>query len=139
MKSSPEEQHVFKDVETYFTRKIRSFHENFVDQPLLTGVGLPDLTLDKVKMTKNPKFALLYYKRIVGGIMKGFPLITIKCFSKRNLKSYCAIHYLNNEKDIEDFFYIQNVANWAGSEKTCFQVWKIKRDSNLLTMNNHWL
>ena len=139
MKSSPEEQHVFKDVENYFTKKIRSFHEAFVEHPLLTGVDSPNLALDKVKMTKNPKFTLLYYKRIVGGIMAGFPLITIKSFSKKTLRSYCAIHYLNNEEDIENFFYIQNVMNWGGTKKTCFQVWKLKSNSNLLEMNRHWL
>ena len=55
-------------------------------------------------MTKNQSLHFLYYKRIVGGILSNLPLVKIKSFSDHILKSYCAIHYLNNEKDIDDFF-----------------------------------
>ena len=58
------EKHIFKDAEHFFTERIHSFHDKFVDCSLLTGVDKPEAKLDKIKMTKNPKFTLLYYKRI---------------------------------------------------------------------------
>lgn len=137
MEENAPEQHIFKDVENIFSDKIHTFHNAFVDCSLLVGLDEPNTPLDKVKMTKNPKFTLLYYKRIVGGILSNLPLVKIKSFSDHILKSYCAIHYLNNEKDIDDFFYIQNVMNWAGTNQTCFQVWKLHY-SSIFEINKHW-
>lgn len=137
MEKDVSEQHIFKDVDSIFSEKIHSFHESFVDCSLLVGLDEPNTPLDKVKMTKNPKFTLPYYKRIVGGLLTELPLLTVKSFSKDSLKSYCAVHYLNNEKDIDDFFYIQNVIDWAGTHKTCFQVWKLNYRS-IFEINKHW-
>ena len=132
------EKHVFQEADLLFEDKLHSFHDKFVDCFLLTGVDESDKPLDKVKMTKNPKFSLLYYQRIVGGIMENNPIVSIKSISDKNLKAHCQIYYLNNDTDIEDFFYTQNVYNWQGTQKTCFQVWKLKFIS-ILNMNNHWL
>ena len=132
------EKHVFKDVESYFADKIHSFHDKYSDCFLLIGIDAPNTPLDEVKMTKNPEYPLLYYQRIVGGIMSSSPLITIKSFSKDNLSSHCAIYYLNNDQDIEDFFFTQNVCRWENTNQTCFQVWRLKYLS-VFDMNDHWL
>jgi len=79
------EKHIFKDAEHFFTERIHSFHDKFVDCSLLTGVDKPEAKLDKIKMTKNPKFTLLYYKRIVGGLQKNKPLSIIRSFNKEQL------------------------------------------------------
>lgn len=132
------EKHIFKNVEHFFTERIHSFHDKFVDCSLLTGVDKPEAKLDKIKMTKNPKFTLLYYKRIVGGLQKNKPLSIIRSFNKEQLVADCGIYYLNNDKDIDDFFFTQNVCNWNGSNKTCYQVWRLKKN-NFKQINKHWL
>lgn len=138
MENLKPEKHIFKNVEQFFSEKIHSFHDDFVDCSLLTGIDKPEAKLDEIKMTKNPKFTLLYYKRIVGGLLKHKPLSIIKCLDEDKLIADCGIYYLNNQKDIDGFFYTQNVSNWNGSDKTCFQVWRLK-ENNFKNINKHWL
>lgn len=132
------EKHIFQDAASLFADKIHSFHDEFVDRFLLIGVDDSNKQLDEVKMTKNPDFSMLYYKRIVGGILENPPLISIKSFLKNKLSADCGIYYLNNGEDIEDFFLTQNIYQWEGTSKACFQVWRLNF-LGIFDMNEHWL
>ena len=63
------EKHIFRDADFVFTEKVHSFHDKYIDCFLLIGIDSPEVPLDEVKMTKNPKFSHLYYQRIMGGIL----------------------------------------------------------------------
>ena len=132
------EKHIFRDADFIFTEKIHSFHDKYIDCFLLIGIDSPNTSLDEVKMTKNPEFSHLYYKRIMGGILSTSPLLSILSFSDDHLTASCAIYYLNNNEDIEDFFFVQDVLNWEGSGQTCFQIWRLNYAS-IHDMNDHWL
>tara|TARA_E500000331_G_C17177298_1_gene678921 strand:- start:25 stop:447 length:423 start_codon:yes stop_codon:yes gene_type:complete len=131
-------RHIYFDADNLFAEKISVFHDFFVESFLITGVDKETAPLDEIKMTKNPSFSMLYYKRIVGGVMATKSLLTIQSFLKSKLHTSCNIYYLNNNNDIDDFFLYQKVRNWNGSNKTCHQLWKMEYVS-LKDMHEFWL
>jgi len=137
MQSSSLTTHIFKDCETFFSEKVQSFHDQYVDTFLLIGMDLPSVPLDEIKMTKNPTFSQLFYSRIVGGILKTSPLISILNYSKEKKDSSFDIFYLDNNEDIDGFFLLQKVHNWKNSTLTCTQVWNMS-EKNLFNINNFW-
>ena len=131
-------RHVYTDVEDIYREKISKFHEKFVDCFLLTGIGGKNTPLDEVKMTKSPKFTMLYYKRIVGGLIKHKPILSAQSFISSNLNASCNIYYLNNDKDIEDFFIYQRVNNPNEPTKILISIWKLHFHA-LTEFNDFWL
>jgi len=134
----PSERHLFYDSSSHFEEKLRSFHDNYVDCFLLVGVAPMGTPLDEIKMTKNPEYSLLYYKRIIGGLNEVAPLISCRSFINGKLSASCVIYYLNNYQDIEDFYMIQQVNNWKSTDNSSYQVWKLFR-KNIFDINDHWL
>ena len=131
-------RHIYFDADNIFSEKISVFHDFFVDSFLVTGIDKELAPLDEIKMTKNPNFSMLYYKRIVGGVMATKPLLIIQSFLNSSLHTSCNIYYLNNNNDIDDFFLYQKVRNWGGSKKTCHQLWRMEYIS-LKDMHEFWL
>lgn len=132
------ELHIFKNCESYFSKKVHDFHDEYVDSFLLIGIADPDSSLDEVKMTKNPQYSSLYHQRIVGGVMSVPPLIVCESFNQGKISASCSIFYLNNYQDIEDFYMIQKVHNWQNQNLCSHQVWRLFQN-NIFDMNNHWL
>ena len=138
LNEEPAEKHIFRNSEEYFSEKIHSFHDLFVDCFLLIGIDEPDKPLDEIRMTKNPLFSQLYYKRIVGGLMQTRPLINIRSIIDGEISAACDIFYLNNLEDIDNFYMLQKVMNWKNSKLTSHQVWQLN-SIDLFALNDHWL
>ena len=134
------ERHFFLgEANQLFSEKLHSFHELFVESMLLCGVDKPGAPLDEIKMTKNPKYNLKYYKKIVGGILKFAPLISVYCAdAEDNILAEMHFTYLNDKKNIDGIFLTQNVYNWDNTNLFCAQVWQLK-DVDLYYVNQHWL
>lgn len=139
MESSITEKHIFNDCELYFEKKIRSFHNKYVEFFLLIGVDKPNKNFSEVKMTKNPLYSLLYYQRIVGGVESLKSLINVTHLKNSVLTCEFDIFYLNNNQDIENFYMTQTIHNWDDNPNlTSYQIWQIN-SSNIFDLNNHWL
>tara|TARA_B100000212_G_scaffold341984_1_gene326990 strand:- start:17941 stop:18357 length:417 start_codon:yes stop_codon:yes gene_type:complete len=134
------ERHFFLgEANEFFAEKLHSFHDLFVETMLLCGVDEPGTSLDKIKLTKNPAHNLKYYKKIVGGLLKFPPSISISCIDQhQNLIAEMFFTHLDNGKDINGIFLTQNVYHWDGTDLYCVQVWSLK-DIDLYYINNHWL
>lgn len=134
------ERHIFQgQANLFFSEKLHGFHEAFVETMLLCGVDKPGTALDKIKMTKNPAYKINYYKKVVGGLLKFQPNIYICCTNEsQEMLAEMYFTYLDNQKDIDGTFLIQNVYNWDNSSMFCAQVWQLK-PVDLFTINNFWL
>ena len=134
------ERHIFQgQANLLFSEKLHEFHDSFVETMLLCGVDHPGTALDKIKMTKNPKYGLDYYKKIVGGLLKFSPNIYTCCINESNdLLAEMYFTYLNDNKSVDGVFLLQNVYFWENSSMFCAQVWEL-RDVDLFSINNYWL
>ena len=134
------ERHIFQgQANLLFSEKLHGFHEAFVKTMLLCGVDKPGAALDEIKMTKNPAYEINYYKKIVGGLLKFPPNIYICCINElQEMLAEMYLTYLNNKKNINGIFLVQNVYNWDNSSMFCAQVWQLKQ-ADLSTINNYWL
>lgn len=132
------ENHIFKDCEFYFLKKLGTFHDRFLHYFLSIGIDKPEKSIDQIKVTKNPMFSSLYYERIVKELKNGYPLINIRFINDKKIHTDCGIFYINNLEDIEGFYFVQRVMNWKDSNLTSHQIWEI--DSiDYFELNNHWL
>jgi hypothetical protein len=132
------EYYFFKDCDSFFEKKIRSFHKNFIDDCLFTGVGDFNADLDSVKMARNKNFSLSFCERVVEGMSFIDPLIVISHVNDGKIETNCVIYYLNDQNDFEGFYMLQKVNNWNGSKKTSHQVWALFED-DIFEINAHWL
>jgi len=132
------ERHIFKDCESYFSKKLDAFHQIYVDAFLMIGVDKPNKKLQDIEATRNPQYSELHYKRIIQGLLATDPLISCKLFVKKKLNVSCSLYYLNNNQDIEDLYMVQQSNRWNDSDLSCYQIWKLYR-SNIFDINNHWL
>ena len=117
---------------------LHEFHEQYIEEMLICGVDKLGTSLDKIKMTKNPRYDLAYYKKIVGGIQKFEPFCKVVArLDCENILADMNYFYLNNKKDVEGIFLLQNVYNWDGENLFSAQVWAVKNMPKDL-INEYW-
>lgn len=133
------ERHIFSgEINDFFAEKLHSFHELFVNSMLLCGVDKVGTAIDQIKMTKNPAHNLDYYQKVVGGILKIEPSVSVCAIDKNGeLLAEMYYTYLNNGKEIEGAFLLQNIYHWESPSYFCAQVWSL-RDSNMCNINHYW-
>ena len=134
------ERHFFLgEANELFAEKLHVFHDLFVETMLLCGVDKPGTALDKIKLTKNPAYNLNYYKKVVGGLLKFPPNISVCCSdSYGEIIAEMFFTNLNNGKDIDSIFLTQNVYRWDNTDLFSAQVWQVK-DADLYYINSFWL
>ena len=133
------ERHIFSgEINDFFADKLHSFHDEFVETMLLCGVDKVGTALDEIKMTKNPTYDLNYYQKIVGGLLEVEPSIFV-CAIDENGELLAEMYYtyLNNGKDVDDIFLLQNVYHWENAAHFCAQVWSLNC-SNMCNINHYW-
>tara|TARA_Y100000589_G_C27097933_1_gene606784 strand:+ start:640 stop:1059 length:420 start_codon:yes stop_codon:yes gene_type:complete len=136
---SATEKYIFEgEIEDFFNEKVHRFHDEFVDEVLLCGVDLVGTPLDQIKMTKNYKYKIPFYEKIVGGLLK-FPPDILACAIDRKNKLVAELFFtkLDNNADVIDTFLLQNVYQWESDKYYCSQVWKL-RDSRLDEIKEYW-
>lgn len=133
------ERYIFSgEINVFFAEKLESFHSLFVETMLLCGVDKVGTGIDQIKMTKNPAHGLDYYKKVVGGILEVEPSIFVCAIDEDGeLLAEMYYTYLNNDKDIDDIFLLQNVYHWESSAHFCAQVWSLK-EPNMCNINHYW-
>lgn len=133
------ESYIFRgEINELFAEKLHGFHDEFVETMLLCGVDLVGTALDEVKMTKNPKYDLNYYQKIVGGLLKVDPSVFVCAIDEEGgLLAEMFFTHLNNGKDINSIFLLQNVYNWETSSHYCSQVWSLNPTSTC-NINYYW-
>lgn len=127
------------EINDYFADRIHEFHDNFVETMLLCGADKLGTPLDEIKMTKNPKYDLKYYKKIVGGILKFPPSLSVCAIDENcELLAELTYFYLNDKKNIKDIFLLQNVYHWQGlSSHYCSQIWLLNK-TNMCNIEQYW-
>ena len=126
------------EIDCYFANKLHLFHQNFVEEMLLCGVSDATASIDRVKMSKNPKYSIKYYKKIIGGLLKFEPLTSILARDSYGQKlAECTVNHLNDERFIFNNFLVQKVYKWEGSDSMSTQVWKLK-NKPIYCLKQYW-
>lgn len=131
-------KHLFYgEINIFFAQKLKDFHDEFVETMLLCGVDKPGKSLEEIKMTKNPNFNMSYFKKLIGGILKFSPAIEISCEQEGHLLAECSFFRLNDRKQLDGIFLLQNIYHWDQSDLFCAQIWKLKA-TDISQINNFW-
>ena len=133
------QKHIFLDhAELEFYDKLRSFHDLFVEQALVTGVAEKNAHIEDIPFSKNPKFTLTYYRKIIGGLTNITPHVLVRCIKEDEVIIDCAFTKIQVDEHINNVYMTQNVMNWTNKKNFCCQVWKLF-DTSVKEVNHFWL
>lgn len=125
------ERYIFEgEIEDFFSDKIHQFHDQFVDEMLLCGVDLVGTPLGEIKMTKIHRYEMPFYQKIIGGLLE-FPPDVFACAIDRKNSLIAELFFtkLDDKKDMNEVFLLQNVYQWESDQYYCSQVWRLKNQS----------
>ena len=125
------------DVEEAFFSKLDSLHDKYVYHLLLSGVAPVGANLESIKMTKNPETSEKYCERVVGGFLNIKPQIIVKFIEDKKTKLECIFTHINNNRNLNLLYMIQNVVDWPKLGHFSCQVWYLG-DTTLFEVNEHW-
>jgi len=132
-------KHLFVDqANLRFYSRLEEFHDLFVEQFLLGGVAKNNTHIEDIPFTKNPKFTLKYYEKIIGGLTNLKPSIMVKLIQEEDLVIECFFTDIRIDEDINNVYMVQNVMKWNSEKHFCCQVWKLF-DTDVESVNDFWL
>ena len=117
------------DAEDSFYSKLDGIHDSYVYHLLLNGVAEKGQDLESIKMTKNPTVSKKYCERVVGGLVNLKPQIILKLVEDKLTRLECIFTYVNDNKEINHLFMIQNVMDWPVLGKYSCQIWYLGETS----------
>tara|TARA_Y100001938_G_C8080582_1_gene428791 strand:- start:1912 stop:2322 length:411 start_codon:yes stop_codon:yes gene_type:complete len=123
-------QYIF-DTETseVFYEKLEELHDKYVYHLILNGVAEKGTHLESIKMTKNPQANKKYCEKVVGGLLNIKPKILIKLVQNKKTKLECILTHINDKKDFNHIYMIQNVMDWPEQDKFSCQIWYLGETS----------
>ena len=124
------------DAEDSFYSKLDGVHDRYVYHLLLSGVAEKGQDLESVKMTKNPTVSKKYCERVVGGLVNIKPQIILKLAEDGFTRLECVFTHVNDQKEINHLFMIQNVMDWPALGKYSCQVWYLG-ETNLFQIKEY--
>ena len=125
------------DVTKIFGQKVFGFHEEYLDELLLSGLGDPDDCMSSLKMQKNPEFDDKYFQELVSSLQSVQPLFISTLIHDSEIDSYLSVFYITDE-ELEGFYLLQQIHDWCDTGDTSYQVWSISKESNLYEMLDYW-
>lgn len=125
------------DVVSLFAQKVFAFHELYLDDMLLSGVGGPNEDLSSLKMQKNPSFNDTYFQNLVFYLQSTEPLFISTLIHNDKIDSYLSVFYISEEL-FEGFYLLQQIHGWGKGEDTSYQVWLMSENVNLYEMLDYW-
>ena len=123
-------QYIF-DTETseVFYEKLEELHDKYVYHLILNGVAEKGTHLESIKMTKNPQANKKYCEKVIGGLLNIKPKILIKLVQNKKTKLECILTHINDKKDFNHIYMIQNVMDWPEQDKFSCQIWYLGETS----------
>ena len=132
------EQYIFDaSAQSIFYERLNAFHDKYARYLLLNGVAQKGADLESIKMVKNPLAPPHYCRVVVGGFTRVRPNAVVKLTEGRATNLECIFTYLNNDKELNCVFMMQNVMNWPQLGKFSCQIWCLSEIS-VSTIKEHW-
>lgn len=122
--------------ENSFYNKLDGIHDKYVYHLLLSGVAEKGQDLESIKMTKSPTVSRKYCERVVGGLVNLKPQIILELVEDKLAKLECIFTHVNDDKELNHLFMIQNVMDWPELGKYSCQVWYLG-ETNLFEVKEY--
>ena len=109
-----------------FSTKLINFHEECVDELVMTGVGSLDDDIQDVKMTRMGN-SMKYLRRVIGGLINTPALFHIWCEDEdKNKWTECTISYILDDELVEDYYMLHKICNYPNTGSALYSIWKLK-------------
>tara|TARA_B000000475_G_scaffold270101_2_gene265129 strand:+ start:633 stop:1079 length:447 start_codon:yes stop_codon:yes gene_type:complete len=138
------EEYVFGDgAEEYFYTLLDNFHENYVDQLMLSGVSDNNSDIESIVFSESEKFNEITFDVIIAGIKLMKPLIKCSLMSGKRLELECQFFDFGVIFDKCNIIMVQNIMDWTSKKNFCCQIWKLKdlciaEDLFIHEIDMHW-
>ena len=134
----PTETHVFRDVDALFKIKHDVFIDLYLGECLLGGDALNHTPLKQVSLVHDDNLDASFCSRLINGILNSQPLIKVTSNSHESSTVIFDIFYLNNYKDIEDFYCLKTTFDFMIEGVMLYQIFSVEMKS-LNMLNDFWL
>ena len=132
------EQYIFNgDAQDLFYEKLEGLHEEYVYHLLLTGVAGKGLDLESIKMTKAINVSHSHCEKVVGGLLNIKPHVVARLVEDGATTLECIFTKVNNGKDLNYLYMIQNVMDWPLIGHFSCQIWYLG-ETSVREIKEHW-
>lgn len=92
---------------------LKNFHEYFVDDLLMTGIGIYSSSVDNISFEYNDKYETSFYNIIKKGIEYSEPKSKAQLFKDDALESECLFYDFGQSHNLKYIYMVQNTMNWT--------------------------
>lgn len=132
------EKYIFSgETSNLFYSKLNELHDKYVYHLVLSGVAPIGTHLESIKMTKNPLVSRGYCEKVVGGLLNINPDVIVKLLEEDEIKIECIFSKLDDKKEFNQLFLIQNVMNWPQINNFSCQIWYLGENC-VSQIKKHW-
>jgi hypothetical protein len=138
------EEYIFGEgAEEYFYTLLDKFHEEYVDQLILSGVGQNNSDIESIYFSESDKFNEVTFDVLVAGIKLMKPLIKCSLMNRNRLEVECQFFDFGVIFDKCNIIMMQNIMDWTSKENFCCQIWKLQdlcvaEDLLIHEIDMHW-
>jgi len=133
------DQHIFSgEASDLFYSKLDHLHDEYVYHLIVNGIAPIGSHLESIKMTKNPSVSQKYCEIVVGGLLNTKPQIIAKLLEGEETKIECIFTKINDKKEVNYLYMIQNVMNWPKIDNFSCQIWYLG-ETSVNQIKKHWL
>ena len=127
----------FDEVCLNFIEKISNFQRSYVDEMIINGenLDLPNLLDSNVEYNDN--YDEDFFCIFLPALLSSENLIEI-CHYNEFYRNNLNIHYLNDNNNIEGFYMTEGYQD-SDFQDSSLKIYKMKKECNLISINNFWL
>jgi len=134
----PTKKYIFEySAAVHYYDLLKNFHEYFVDDLLMTGVGVCGYTMSEIDFETSDKYDHMFHEIIRKGVDYGVPSAKAQLYKDDILESECLFYDFGKDDGVKYIYMVQNTMNWTHQFDFNSSVFSlIEPDIN--TIDNYW-
>lgn len=134
----PTKKYIFEySAAVHYYDLLKNFHEYFVDDLLMTGVGVCGYSMSGIDFEENEKYEHMFHEIIRKGVDYGTPNSKAQLYKENILESECLFYDFGKADGVKYIYMLQNTMNWTHQfDFNCSVFSLIEPDIN--TIDNYW-
>jgi hypothetical protein len=134
----PTKKYIFEySAAVHYYELLKNFHEYFVDDLLMTGVGVCGYSMSEIDFEESEKYDHIFHNIIKKGVDYGVPSSKAQLYRENILESECLFYDFGKDDGVKYIYMVQNTMNWTHQfDFNCSVFSLIEPDID--TIDNYW-
>ncbi|MAR66757.1 MAG: hypothetical protein CL833_05840 [Crocinitomicaceae bacterium] len=135
---TPTKKYIFEySAACHYYDLLKNFHEYFIDDLLMSGVGICGESMSDIFFDENDKYDSIFHNIIKKGVDYGYPSAKSQLWKENILESECVFYDFGRGDGVKYIYMLQNTMNWTHSfDFNCSVFSLIEPDIDII--DNYW-